>query len=121
MNEPSAGESPMMVPAHGNGLLKRGGNHPRPGRPSDAIRRRLRGSLAERIPTLREIADNKDEDTKDRLKAIDLMGKYGLGSVKELSVEHVRERLSSTLDIIRKHLSPEQAEALISELEPVWR
>lgn len=56
----------------------------------------------------------------DRIKALDVMAKYGLGALKEVSVEHVRDRLRQTIDIIRQE-APELAEALLAKLEPVWR
>jgi hypothetical protein len=56
----------------------------------------------------------------DRVKAIDVMGKYGLGALKEISAEHVRDRLRQTIDIIRDEV-PEMAEALLARLAPVWK
>jgi hypothetical protein len=57
---------------------------------------------------------------KDRLAALDHQAKYGLGVLKEVSVENVRERVEETLRIIRLHTSPEQAETLFAAIEPVW-
>lgn len=57
----------------------------------------------------------------DRTKAMDVMAKYGLGTATDVSVENVRQRVQSTLDIIRQHVSPEQAVALFSALRPVWQ
>lgn len=57
---------------------------------------------------------------KDRRGAIDILGKYGLGTVKEITVEDVRGRLAETLSIIRAKLPRAQAEPLIAEMRPVW-
>lgn len=51
------------------------------GRPASQLRERLRGSLSDRIPIIEQIADT-GELPSDRLKAIDLMAKYGLGANK---------------------------------------
>lgn len=56
----------------------------------------------------------------DRVKALDVMAKYGLGALKEISAEHVRDRLRQTIEIIRQE-APEVAETLLAKLEPVWR
>ena len=54
---------------------------PGPGRPASAIRKKLKGSFANRVKILKEIADDGAKDS-DRLKALDLMAKYGLGEAK---------------------------------------
>jgi hypothetical protein len=40
----------------------------------------MRESLEKRIPILEAIADDPDADDSDRIKAVDLLGKYGLGT-----------------------------------------
>jgi hypothetical protein len=52
----------------------------RSGRPPSIIRQRLRGSFEERIKVLEAIADDKKSSAAERLKALDLMAKYGLGT-----------------------------------------
>lgn len=120
----------VLVPGAG------GGKQPGAGRPPSIIREQLRGSFADRVAILQDIADGKvvqrlkigDTETKtevsaevaDRLRAIDMLAKYGLGTVKEISVENVRDRVKGTLDVIRKHVSPEQMQAMTPELRQVW-
>jgi hypothetical protein len=58
---------------------------------------------------------------KDRLSALDQMAKYGVGTLKEVSIDNVRERVQRTLDTIRVHCTPEQADVLYRALEPVWK
>lgn len=57
---------------------------------------------------------------KDRIAALDQMARYGLGTLKEVSVENVRERVAATLGVIRAQCSPEQAESIVNALRPVW-
>ena len=77
-----------MVPQpHGGALLPGAGGGPQPGsgRPPSEIRKRLRGSFEERIRILEEIADDPDASKVDRIKAIDMLAKYGLGTKQEVS------------------------------------
>jgi hypothetical protein len=63
------------------GLLRSGGtNKGGSGRPPSAIRERLRGSFEDRVRVLEEIADDTDAPMSDRMKAIDILAKYGLGT-----------------------------------------
>lgn len=57
----------------------------------------------------------------DRRQAIDTMLKYGIGQLKEVSVENVRARVTETLRIIGLHCDPALAETLYSAIEPVWK
>ena len=58
---------------------------------------------------------------RDRIAALEFASKYGLGPVKEVSVDSVRERVTDTLDIIQRHVSPEQYAAIVHDIEPVWQ
>ena len=64
-----------------------GGKRGRSGRPPSAIRIRCRGSFAERVPVLEEIIDDPKSRAADRIRAMDLLGKYGLGALKEIQGE----------------------------------
>jgi hypothetical protein len=82
---PAPGE---LVPQPHGGALKHGsteGGPPGPGRPPSAIREQLRGSLVERIKILEAIADDPDSSASDRIKAIDMLAKYGLGTRQEVT------------------------------------
>ena len=113
------------MPSHGNGKLRhgsrRGTNRGGTGRPPSAIRERLRGSFDERIETLEDIADSNAESTADRIRAVDLLAKYGLGTLKEISTEDVAGRLRDTIDIIRRRLPEAEANALLNEMRGVWQ
>lgn len=150
--------------AHGGALNTGGtpGNAGGSGRPSSELRERLRGTFAERVAVIEEIADGKptqhakfplvallpyvacpncgelglvpkdakdvlqeiditvSASPKDRLSALDLAGKYGLGTLKEVSVENVRERMRKTLAVLSKHVSEAQYAALVTEIRPLW-
>lgn len=134
----SPAKSPVrMVKQPHGGALRQGGNTtPGTGRPPSIIRERLRGSFADRVKILETIADGKviqrmtidgketraevSADVGDRIKAIDMLAKYGLGTLKEVSVENVRERVQDTLQVIRAQTSPEQATSIIAALRPIW-
>lgn len=119
-----SGKEPGKIPQPHGGALYAGGvpGNRGGGRQPAAIRALFRDAAADRIALLREIADGKVEDasTQDRLRALEILAKYGMGVVKEVSAENVRERVSLTLDVIRARCSPEQATAIINELKPVW-
>jgi hypothetical protein len=59
----------------------------------------------------------------EQLKALDLMGKYGLGTLKAITDEDIRERLSHQLEIVRasQNVKDGCAEALITEMGEAWR
>ena len=107
---------------HGGALLAGGqpGNRGGLGKPPSALRERLRGSLEQRIEVLEEIADNPDALDRDRIKAVDILGKYGLGTLRELSVEDVRERLRATLELLKQELHEDDADRLIARLRGIW-
>jgi hypothetical protein len=67
----AADGAPLVVPAHGNGLLKQGGDHDRPGRPPNAVRllaaQLLRDKLLPRAAEV--IGRSKDGDL--HLRAIE--------------------------------------------------
>jgi hypothetical protein len=71
----------VFMPGRNGGKLRRGGPiHAGPGRPPSAIRALAREDFADLVPELRRIAKSPKATTSDRLKAIDLLGKYGLGT-----------------------------------------
>ena len=112
----------LVAQPNGGALLSggRAGNRGGTGRPSNALRERLRGSLDERVAVLEEIADNPDASDRDRIKAVDVLAKYGLGTVREVTVEDVREKLRTTLELLRQELDEDQADHLIGRLQTIW-
>ena len=126
-----AGKSPAKSPVgalvdqpHG-GAIRRGAlprtNAGGTGRPPSAIRERLRGSFDQRIEVLEEIADDPMQTPADRTRAIDLLAKYGLGTLKEVSTEDVRDKLRETISLIRAELPRDHAENLLERMRTIWR
>ena len=125
MSDASVAPGTLVKPSHGRGMIRRGSRPgavvPGIGRPPSAIRERLRGSFDERVAVLEDIADSNAESTADRIRAIDLLAKYGLGTLKEISTEDVAGRLRDTIAIIRRRLPEAEADALLNEMRSVWR
>jgi hypothetical protein len=112
------------------------------GRPPSAIRASMRASLDRRLQLLEEIADGalpigrkcpkcgykpKKEDgesvgvdTGDRLRALEMLAKYGLELDKGVSATDVRQRLIRTIEVIHEALEPQQALAVIDAMRPIW-
>lgn len=103
---------------HG-GLLRQGGtNRGGPGRPPSAIRAAARDEFDRLIPKLATIAKAKETKDSDRIRAIDVLGKYGMDAA--VSVADVRECLRQTTEEIREFLSPEQSDMLLGRIRPIW-
>ena len=118
-----AAKLPALVPQpHGGALLSRGlpGHAGGGGRPSSVLRERLRGSFQERVRVLEDIADDPNVDPQDRIRAIDVLAKYGLGTLRELSVDDVRDRLRKTIAIVREHMAPDRVTEVLTRLREVW-
>jgi len=118
------GSASRVVQPHGGALLSGGkpGNTGGSGRPRSALRARLRGSFEERVAVLEGIADDPTAHANDRIRAVDVIARYGLGSADEglVSADEVREHLRETIAVLRAALSPEQFSAILTELEAVW-
>ncbi len=84
------------------------------------MRERLRGSFEDRVTVLEQIADDEAADPQDRIRAVDTLAKYGIGTLREVSVERVRDRLRDTLQVLREELPSEQAAHIINRLREVW-
>lgn len=115
---------PALVPqAHGGGLYDGGvigHNGSNAGRPPSELRARLRGSFADRVAVLEEIADNPQSSAGDRIRAVDLLAKYGLGAATELTTDAVRERLVATITLLREALPAESFNSLLPRLRTIW-
>lgn len=57
---------------------------------------------------------------KDRVAALELMARYGIGQLREVSAEHVRDRLTMTLQLLTDTLPTETLARLIPRLKDVW-
>lgn len=73
----------MISQAHGGRLLKAGkaGNRGGTGAPPSAIRTRCRDSFSARIAIAERIADDESLCPRDRLKALELLARIGIGAL----------------------------------------
>ena len=76
-----------MPQPHGGALRNGGTNRGGPGRVPSVVRERCRGSFAKRVTVLEEIADDKEATAADRIRVIDLLDRYGLGTHPPVDVE----------------------------------
>ena len=108
---------------HGGALLSGGvpgHDGQNAGRPTSELRARLRGSFSDRLPVLEEIADDPNAVPRDRIRAVDILGKYSMGQSSAVDTELVREKLSATIDVVRNTLPEDEAVALITRLKGIW-
>ena len=77
---------PLVRQAHGGAIRAGGtpGNRGGAGAPPSELRARLRGSASERVAIAEEIADDPDATNSDRLRAIELLLRFGLSQEVDL-------------------------------------
>ena len=77
-----------LIPQPHGGALRNGGtSRGGTGRPPSELRKRMRGSLEDRLHIAEEIADSPTAAYSDRMKALDFLAKYGLGTRQEVTGE----------------------------------
>lgn len=113
------GKPAQVRQPHGGALYAGGvpGHRGGPGRPPSVLRELLRGSFAERLAVLEAIADGQpvvrvrlpdgtetetlvSASPADRLRALDLMAKYGLGTQMGLPVNGAGEETPTQVIIM---------------------
>jgi len=107
----------VLIPGAGRGPAK---GAPNAGRPPSAVRAILREAFVARVPLAEAIADDPALAPTERLRALDLLGRYGLGTTRELSVEDVKERLAETVAAVRRIVPAPHAGELLAKLRQVW-
>ncbi len=118
----------LVVPAHGRGALRTGGNPGNKGgtgRPPSKVRKLCREAFEVGIPMITAIRDDEDQRTSDRLKAHELLGRFG--GVAELSLtvdeqpeevltpDQARKRIETAWERIERVKSVEALEELVTE------
>lgn len=102
-----------------------GGKKGRSGRTPEDIRRRLRDSLDSRINVLEEIADAvHGSNDGDRVRVLELMGKYGLGIQHVVTLEGFPGAQAALYEIervIRDNAPAVTAEAIINRIPDALR
>lgn len=140
VDNPTPAPGTLVVPKHGRGMIRHGSDTPGPGRPPSAIRKTARDSLDKRMGFLDRVIDGemiehkvqapgaaepliirRSADLADRMRAFRELREMGLGTLKEINSEEVKERLSATLREIHAYLPVEQASELVSRIERCWR
>ena len=118
-------KSTGLIPQPHGGALKPGGtpgNAGGTGRPPSQIRAALAHSFDERRYIYEKIADNKKGKVRDRLAALDSMGKFGLGD-KPLEVADIRQHpdairfMNAYRMALTSELSPEVAERVTARVD----
>ena len=87
----------LVEQEHGGALLPGGvnGHKGAGGRPPSAIREAARLAFSERLEVLTDIADDTEAKTIDRIRAIDLLGKYG--GVDKLALTEAEQPVAGEL------------------------
>jgi hypothetical protein len=126
----SRGTSPNLVrephrisQPHGGALLSGGrpGNRGGTGRPPSAMRALLSASFEQRIRILEMIADDRLARVGDRLRAIDILGKYGLrGDDGTIDVQQVRTMLENTYRLLVEALDPATFARISRRMKVIW-
>ena len=111
----------IVNPGRNGGTLKRGnpGNKGGTGRPSDEIRQRCRGSFDERIRVAEEICDNPGSADDTRLKALGILGTYGLGTKTEITLNN-EQALIRCVHIVVKYTPTHLRDDAIKELKQAF-
>ena len=131
-----------LIPQPHGGALLAGGNpgNKGGGRPRSVIREKLSGVMDEHgVAVLEQIITAPRETTftcdecghqqtvkppssdADRLRGVDIAGKYSIGTITQVDAEQVRARLGQTLDLIDEILNQEDAARLSAALRKVWQ
>lgn len=123
----AAGPKPELIPQEHGGALYAGGvpGNRGGGRPPSAVRRLARAEFEKRIPILAEIADSRAERTRDRIRAIDVLGRYGLGQARGLDEEEfeavVIELASAVQRRLISALPQTKADEVLAQLFEDWK
>jgi hypothetical protein len=115
-------KSTDLIPQPHGGALKPGGtpgNAGGSGRPPSEIRAAMRRHLD--LEVLDDVLQKRKDGKLDTLDVAEFLAKYGLGTMKEVTVENVRERLRLTLEVLRRELSAPQLRIIIPQIEGVWK
>ena len=89
-----------------------GGPQPGSGRPPSELRKRMRGTLDERLAVATDIIDNGKDS--DRLGALTFLARFGLGDKREGVTVDV-DLLNQFYGVVERHISDDTALADIKE------
>jgi hypothetical protein len=108
----------------GGGLLRVGNpGNKGGGRPKSEVKAALRLSFEQRIPVLESIADNVEEEAKDRIRAVIALGQHSdLPEPDQSDISQhpeARRFLAAVHMAITQECSPEVAERIRSRIEHI--
>ena len=99
----------------GRGALRYGGtNKGGTGRPPSELRRRMRGTLDERLDVATDIIENGRDS--DRLGALTFLARFGLGDKREGVTVDV-DLLNQFYGVVERHLGDDTA---LAEIKEAW-
>jgi len=111
----------LVAQRHGGALLTGGrpGNRGGGRRRADVRAAALLGA-DEAVPRLLAMLRNPRARPVLVIQAAQLLLKYGLGTVRELSVEEVKDRLRLTIEVLRTELPADEAQRVLARIRPIW-
>lgn len=124
---PDEPEKPELIPQPHGGALYAGGvpGNRGGGRPPSRIRGIARKAFGERVRLLAEIADDGEESARDRIRAIDVLGRYGLGQAKGLEQEEFEAVVVGMGEALQRRLrgvlSEAEADRVLREVFEDWK
>lgn len=118
---PESPETAALIPQPHGGALRSGGKPGNKGgsKPPSIVRKACRKGFYARIPLLKRIADNEAVDIKERLRAVEMLGRFGLSGA--ITWDDIRSRLKAQVEILRAALPAEQVEPILAELSRIWK
>lgn len=100
-----------VMPGKNGGTLNRGGNTtPGTGRPKSAIREKCAGSFEQRIKVAEEILDDPSSTNADKIRALDLLGKYA--GLQQTDITTNDQPIQPAVHTNLEQFTPEQLKAL---------
>jgi hypothetical protein len=109
----------LSIPGKNGGTLRNGGtNRGGYGQPPSEVRKLAREKFAKLVPKLDRLARAKGTSDRDKIRAIDVLGKYGMSTA--IAVEDVKTALREQTAEIREFLPRDQADALLARLKEIW-
>ena len=99
----------LVAQKHGGALRNGGTNKGGPGRPPSKVRQRCRDSFEERLPFLEGVVDDDEERMSERLKAQEMLGRFGGVDKVALTVDEQPET----------EMTPERRLALWEQLQRI--
>jgi hypothetical protein len=75
------------------------------------------------IPRLKRIAQGKvpAATVADTIRAAEVLARHGMAEPAGMPVADVRDKVARTLDVMRRILPPDLAQAVVAELPGIWR